>query len=104
MIELSDDQWLVLDLLMRARQSGVPWINRLEMLHNTTLPQGVTIRLAWAALTMPTELVTWSGQHDFTITAQGVAFYNFRFDNREPTEIGGAVICLPGPDRDGPMM
>lgn len=102
MIELSDEQWCVLDLLMRARQRGVHRLSRMELLHNTTLPKAVSLPLTWAALTMPSDIVTWHGQHDFSITEKGVAFFNFRFSKGKqpaaPTEVADVVICLPGPE------
>lgn len=100
-MNLSDEQWCVLDLLMRARQKGIQRLNRMEVLHNTTLPQGASIKLAWAALTMPKEIVTWPSHHDFAITDAGVDLYNLRFgngSNPQPTKIADAVICLPGPE------
>ncbi|MGJ5163215.1 hypothetical protein [Bradyrhizobium sp. HKCCYLR1051] len=100
-MNLSDEQWLVLDLLMRARQKGVQRLNRMEVLHNNALSQGVSLKLTWAALTMPEKLLTWHGQHDFSITDAGVQLYNLRFGNGsdpEPTKVADAVICLPGPE------
>jgi hypothetical protein len=99
-MNLSDEQWCVLDLLMRARVKGIHRLNRMEVLHNTTLPQGVSLKLTWAALTMPKEIVDWHGQHDFAITEAGVRLFNLRFGNGSnpiPTKIADAVICLPGP-------
>jgi len=100
-MNLSDEQWLVLDLLMRARQKGAHRLNRLEVLHSPSLPQNASVRLVWAALTMPKEIMTWHGQHDFSITEAGAQLYNLRFGNGSnpvPTEIADSVICLPGPD------
>ena len=92
----------MLDLLMRARQKGIQRISRTELLHSHALPQSVLVKLTWAALTMPEDLVTWHGQHDIAITEKGVAHYNFRFGKgtapAQPTEIADSVICLPGPD------
>jgi hypothetical protein len=101
---LSDEQWCVLDLLMRARQKGVSRLNRMEVLQNSVLPQAVSIRLTWAALTMPKELLTWVGQHDFAITDSGVSLFNLRFGGKggqpaTPTVVADNVICLPGPER-----
>lgn len=99
MTNLSDEQWLVLDLLMRSRQRGVRLLNRMEVLYNKTLPQGVSLKLTWAALTMPKELLTWHDKHDFSITDEGVQIYNLRFGNGSnptPSKIADAVICLPG--------
>ncbi len=93
-MNLSDEQWCVLDLLMRARQKGVHRLNRMEVLHNTALPQGASIKLVWAALTMPKE-------HDFAITDAGAQIYNLRFGNGSnptPTQVADVVICLPGPE------
>lgn len=100
-MDLSDEQWLVLDLLMRARQKGVYRLNRMEILHNKTLPHGASLKLTFAALTMPSELLTWHGQHDFSITDAGARLYNLRFGNGSnptPTKMADSVICLPGPD------
>lgn len=100
-MNLSDEQWLVLDLLMRAKQKGVDRLNRMEVLHNTALPQGASLKLVWAALTMPGELLVWHGKHDFSITDAGAQLYNLRFGNGSnptPTKMADAVICLPGPE------
>ncbi|SRR5258708_24904968 len=100
--ELSDEQYLVLDLLMRARQKGVLALNRVEVLESPSLPSGAKIRLVWAALTMPKGLLTWLDHHNFAITDEGVAVYNLRFGTAsgapEPSMIADAVICLPGPE------
>jgi hypothetical protein len=99
--KLSDEQWLVLDLLMRARKRGVDRINRIELL-NSSLPQQAKLKLTFAALTMPNDLVVWQGQHDFAVTEDGVALFNLRFgkgnDTAVPTAIADHVICLPGPE------
>ena len=99
---LSDEQWCFLDLLMRSRQKGINKINRLELLHSQSLPQHAALKLTFAALTMPRELVTMIGQHDFSITESGVSLYNLRFGSAAkpatPTHIADNVICLPGPE------
>lgn len=98
---LSDEQWLVLDLLMRARQTGVHKLNRLELLQSSSLPQAAIIKLTWAALTMPKDLLTWVGKHDFSITDAGASLFNLRFGSASkamPSRVADAVICLPGPD------
>jgi len=100
-MNLSDEQWCVLDLLMRARQKGINEISRRELLANTTLPQVATVKLTWAALTMPKDIMQWNGDHHFSITEAGAQLYNLRFgngSNPRPTEIADAVIYLPGPD------
>jgi hypothetical protein len=96
--KLSDEQWCLLDLLMRSRQKGVHTLNRTELLRGSMLPQGAALKLTWAALTMPNDLVAWSGDHDFSITEAGVSLYNLRFGMQMPTAVADAVICLPGPD------
>lgn len=97
--ELSDEQWCVLDLLMRAKQTGVQRLSRMEILGSQSIPQGAAVKLTWAALTMPSDLLTWHGQHDFSITEKGAAIYNFRFSKSlspaEPTRVADAVILLP---------
>lgn len=93
--ELSDVQWCVLDLLMRAREKGVNRLNRMELLKSSTLPDKVKMQLTFAALVMPKRLVEWFGEHDFRITDEGVQVYNLRFDNSAPTAIADDVILLP---------
>lgn len=98
---LSDEQWLVLDLLLRVQSRGVNRLNRMEVLYSANLPQGAALKLTWAALTMPDDLVHWIGQHDFEITEAGVSLYNLRFGTAQkapsPSTIADTVICLPGP-------
>ena len=100
---LSDEQWCFLDLLMRARVKGVHRLNRLELLNTQSIPQMAAVRLTWAALTMPKELVTMHGQHDFSLTDEGASLYNLRFGKKDepaqPTNMADVVICLPGPER-----
>ena len=91
--DLTDEQWLVLDLLMRARQKGVDRLNRVELLNATQVPAGARLKLTWAALTMPSDLVQWHGQHDFSITDRGAAIFDFRF--RKPTTVADSIIALP---------
>ena len=98
---LSDEQWCVLDLLVRARQKGIRKVSRMELLHSPQLPQNASMRLTWAALTMSKELVGMEGQHDFVLTDDGVTLYNLRFGKgakpATPTAIADSVIYLPGP-------
>lgn len=99
--KLSDEQWCLMDLLMRSRAKGIHKLNRMELLNNNNLPQGVLLKLTWAALSMPETLVVWHNQHDFSITDAGISLFNLRFgkDARPaaPTQIADGVICLPGP-------
>lgn len=96
--QLTDAQWCVLDLLMRARQRGVVEINRMELLTSASLSDEAKIKLVFAALTIPTELVEIRNQHNFRITEAGVQLYNTRFGhgrNPEPTRVADAIIYLP---------
>jgi hypothetical protein len=95
--DLSDEQWCVLDLLMRARKKGIHALNRMEVLNSPQLPDGAKMKLTWAALTMPKALVTWISHHNFTITDEGAQVYNLRFNTPEPTMVADSVIYLPGP-------
>jgi len=101
--KLSDEQWCFLDLLMRARATGIHKISRMEILHSPSLPQGAALKLIFAALTMPADLVAMHGQHDFSITEAGASLYSLRFGNdmkpATPTQIADAVIYLPGTER-----
>lgn len=81
---------------MRSRERGAP-LNRLEMLHNSVFPQGVTVRLTWGLLTLPDAFVTWRDAHNVDLTEAGVAVYNMRF-GKVPSMVADAVICLPGPE------
>lgn len=97
---LTDAQWCMLDLLMRARERGVTSLSRKEILASPSLPSLVRAKLVWAALTMPA-YVTWTAQHDFSITDAGVQIFNLRFGRgttpATPTQIADEVIYLPGP-------
>ena len=77
----------------------------MEVLSSPTIPDAAKLKLTWAALTMPTDLVTWISHHDFKITDDGIAVYNLRFGSADrkprPTEVADAVICLPGPTSSG---
>ena len=64
---LSDAQWCFLDLLMRAKSTGIDRINRMELLKSSSLPQSAALKLTFAALTIPADLVQMIGQHDFRI-------------------------------------
>lgn len=109
MIELSDVQWVTLDLLMSARKRGVTKLNRTEILfaHDSKIPVGLRVKMVMAALLMPKDIIHWHpGEQDFSITEKGAAFYNAKFGkvekdkitDPEPTGIAELVICLPGPD------
>lgn len=99
--ELTDEQWCLLDLLVKARAAGVAKVHRLEILNSSVLPAAVTMKLVWAALTIPAELLKIDDGHEFSITDAGVQVYNLRFGSAaraaKPSEVANAVICLPGP-------
>lgn len=93
---LSDEQWCVLDLLMRAKERGVERLNRKELLSNAALPDGAKLKLTWAALTIDKDLVVWRGEHDFAITDAGISLYRLRFGQKVvPTRAADSIICLP---------
>lgn len=91
--DLTDAQWCVLDLLLRAKRAGVAFVHRREILFASNLPQMAAMRLTWALLTMPGDLVLVRGEHEFQISPQGEATFEARFGR--PTCIAEAVICLP---------
>lgn len=96
--DLTDVQWCVMDLLMRARKMGVARVSRMELLNSPSIPDAAKVKLVFAALTIPSHLVTMHGQHDFELTGEGVALYNLRWgngSNPQPTNIADAIIYLP---------
>lgn len=93
MENLSDIQWCALDLLMRAKQKGASRINRHELLYSSPVPDGVKIKLVWALLTMPHQLVKIHGEHDFEITTKGEQLFNMMFN--KPTKAADVIIALP---------
>lgn len=97
MIELSDAQWCVLDLLVKAKQCGAGRVSKLELLNAANLPPSAKVKLVFAALTMPPDLVMLHGQHDFEITEKGEKLFDFRFG--QPTGVAECIILLP--DRTG---
>jgi hypothetical protein len=90
---LSDEQWCVLDLLMRAKQRGVNRINRHELLGSPSIPDMAKVKLVFAALTMPKEYVQMYGQHDFELTSAGEALHRSLFN--KPTPMADSIIALP---------
>jgi hypothetical protein len=99
MNDLTDEQWCILDVLVRARKAGVSVVSRRELLESNALPAGVRVKLVMAALLMPGNLIEHVGS-DFAITPEGVDAYNLRFGhgaNPEPTEMADHIIYLPGP-------
>lgn len=100
---LTDEQWCVLDLLMRAREKGVQRLHRRELLYSQNLPQTAAVRLVWAALTMPKDIVDWHSHYEFSVTEGGAALYNFKFSQGQsvtakPSRLADEVIYLPGPE------
>lgn len=94
--ELNSAQWCVLDLLIHARNRGVYLLNRLELLSSNALPLEARLKLAFAALTVPDDLVVWEGKHDFKITDAGISLYKLKFgEQAKPSEIAGEVFALP---------
>jgi hypothetical protein len=97
MTDLTDSQWCALDLLARAKAKGADRDNRLELLHRSPLPDGAKVKIVFALLTMPAELVTLHGQHDFEITDEGIRVQAEKFG--QPSAVADHVILLP--DRSG---
>jgi hypothetical protein len=97
MIELSDAQWCVLDLLMRARERGVGELHRLELTNSQEIPAGLAVKLVFAALTIPDCVVSWTGEHTFAITPQGIDMFRQRFG--DPSPMADAIVGLPDPAR-----
>lgn len=90
---ISDDQWCLLDLLVSAKRKGVMHLKRAEVLGNEKLPASARVRLVWAALTMPGELIVEEA-FGFRVTAEGEQVFNLRFD-KKVSGLAETVICLP---------
>lgn len=99
--DLSDAQWCVLDLLMRAREKGAGWVSRSEILYSSSVPDTAKMQLVWGALAMPKPLIQWrAGEQEFGITEEGATLYALRFGSKaKPTAIADSVICLPDMSR-----
>lgn len=96
MKELQEIDWLVLDLLMRAKRKGVNRLSKTELLYNDSIPSGVRVKLAWAAMLIDRSVVEWHGQ-EFSITEKGERLFNAVFKN--PTKMADVIIALP--DKSG---
>jgi len=96
MENLTDIQWCALDLLMRSKQKGCPIVSRSELLHSSSVPEGVRIKIVWALLTMPDGLVTHRG-YDFEISDKGMRVFNAMF--KKPSTMGDVIIALPDNSR-----
>lgn len=96
MTNLSEIQWLALELLMRAKQKGAPVVSRKELLYSANVPDEIKVKLTWAMLKMPDELVIHRGT-DFEISAKGELLFNAMFN--KPSTVADVIIALP--DRSG---
>lgn len=101
MDDLTDIEWVSLDLLMRAKTIGDGYVHRLVILNNDDLPAAIRARLVIALLLLSNgPLVLCRNQHEFSITEAGVQLYQLKFGTpKEPnpkgSKIAHAVICLP---------
>lgn len=101
MADLTNAQWCVLDLLLRAKRKGAPRVNRHELLQTRSIPDSVKLQLVFAALTLAGgEYVALHGQHDFEITMAGEMLFTEKF--KQPSKVADAVIALP--DRSGEVL
>lgn len=98
--DLTDIQWCVIDLLIMARIRGLAKVSRLEMLGAQSIPLQLRLRLVFAALTMPSHLVTVDGA-DFCVTDDGISLYRLRFDDSAPTRIADVFISMPDTRKHG---
>lgn len=71
---LYDQQWLVLELLMRARRRRQLVIDRRDLFDSAEIHHTQAARLVFAAQHMPKALIRWTGENTFTLTDEGVAF------------------------------
>lgn len=98
MNDLSDEQWILLDIFMRAREKGVHSIHRREILYSPGIPQSVAVKLTFNMLLMADKYIKCEDHEHFSIMQEGIDLYNIRFGhgkNAKPTEIANTVICLP---------
>ena len=94
MSDLSDIEWCVLDLLLRAKRKGVARVNRMEILSSPSIPDGVKIKLVFTALLMANgDFVQMHGKHDFEITEDGERVFLAKFN--KPTAVSDVIIALP---------
>jgi hypothetical protein len=99
MTDLTDAQWCVLDLLLRAKRKGASRVNRHELLKTRSIPDGVKVQLVFAALTLANgAYVTLHGQHDFEITPAGETLFTEKF--KQPSKAADVVIALPDRSRE----
>ncbi|WP_439605493.1 hypothetical protein [Shinella sp.] len=90
---LTDAQICMLDLLARAHVRGVAAINRHELLGSDALPAVGRVRLVFAALTMPADLISIANAHDFSITAAGLEVHAALVGT--PSRAADHIIALP---------
>ena len=101
--KLSDSQLMVLELLVQARKKGVMRLHRHDFLSNQKINDEYKLKLTFAALTMPSELLTWHGHNEFSITDAAFEVYEkgrmkrpIRVDEPpHPSKAVVDVICLP---------
>lgn len=98
--ELSDEEWCVLDLLMRSKELDVPFLTRQHILSSEALPDGVKVKLTFKLLTLSGS--PWvhheKAGDKFSITEAGAQLYTARFGKACKTLHASPaldVICLP---------
>ena len=101
MDDLTDIEWVALDILMRAKSIKEGYVHRLVLLNNEDLPATVRARLVMTLLLMSNgKFVRCQNKHEFSITDEGVQIYQLKFGTPAKPEpkgssIAHAVICLP---------
>ena len=91
-MSLTDNQYLVLDILMRAQRAGIDRLSRKELLYGTSLPLHAACILTFAALVMPKGLLVWHNENEFSISPAGEEAYLRRFGCIPESETGDSVL------------
>ena len=78
---MTDAQKIILHLCMEADKRGrnAAWITRQSMMDGKTVPVPAGVRLVWAALTMPENVLEWSADgQSFRLTTGAIASISSR--------------------------
>lgn len=98
MTPITDEQWLVLDLLVRAERKGVKSISHAGLARAKQLSVEARAKILDGALTMPEGYLTWRGNDEFAIAQAGIqAHADWEAEHPASAATVKHAVLLPAP-------
>lgn len=98
MQDLTETQWGVIDLLMRASARGLPWVSCYEIYATPALPGHAREQIVLEAKRMPHGLIEWreAFSEEMRLSEAGRNLYTSKFKNAYGTSLADYVLAMPG--------